>query len=140
METVNLVLFDTLETVEITISEIKEEVTISVHESQNGLTAYQLAVNHGFEGSEEEWLISLVGSDGYIPPKSTYSELNTGTDDIKYITPLALSSSLYRRIYIQSNTPITPIEGDLWINTTLLIAINSFHVYLDGSWQSISNI
>ena len=30
-----------------------------------GLSAYQIAVNHGFEGTEEEWLFSLNGKDAY---------------------------------------------------------------------------
>lgn len=30
----------------------------------NGLSAYEIAKNHGFEGSEEEWLESLKGADG----------------------------------------------------------------------------
>lgn len=30
-----------------------------------GLSAYQIAVNHGFEGSEEEWIESLNGKDAY---------------------------------------------------------------------------
>ena len=30
----------------------------------DGLSAYEIAVNNGFEGTEEEWLDSLVGADG----------------------------------------------------------------------------
>lgn len=30
----------------------------------NGLSAYEIAVNNGFEGTEQEWLASLVGADG----------------------------------------------------------------------------
>ena len=30
-----------------------------------GLSAYQIAVNHGFEGTEEEWIFSLNGKDAY---------------------------------------------------------------------------
>ena len=33
----------------------------------NGLSAYEIAVMHGFEGSEEEWLESLKGTDGKTP-------------------------------------------------------------------------
>lgn len=36
---------------------------------KDGDSAYQIAVNHGFEGSEEEWLESLKGKDGYTPEK-----------------------------------------------------------------------
>ena len=30
----------------------------------NGLSAYQIAVLHGFEGTEAAWLLSLKGADG----------------------------------------------------------------------------
>lgn len=33
---------------------------------QDGKSAYQLAVEYGYEGTEEEWLESLKGSDGVI--------------------------------------------------------------------------
>ncbi len=35
----------------------------------NGLSAYELAVSQGFEGSMEDWLLSLVGSTGQIGAK-----------------------------------------------------------------------
>lgn len=38
-----------------------------------GLSAYEIAVNHGFEGSEEEWLESLRGPQG-IPGKGEKGE------------------------------------------------------------------
>ena len=34
-----------------------------------GLSAYQVAVQHGFEGTEDEWLISLKGEKGETGPK-----------------------------------------------------------------------
>lgn len=37
---------------------------IPVNEEDYGKSAYELAVDHGFEGSEEEWLESLKGVDG----------------------------------------------------------------------------
>lgn len=35
----------------------------------DGLSAYEIALEHGFEGTEEEWLASLHGEDGYTPQK-----------------------------------------------------------------------
>ncbi len=32
--------------------------------AENGQSAYEIAVKHGFEGSEEDWLLSLQGKDG----------------------------------------------------------------------------
>ena len=36
---------------------------------ENGKSAYELAVENGFKGSEKEWLDSLNGKDGYTPIK-----------------------------------------------------------------------
>lgn len=41
---------------------------------ENGKSAYELAVDNGFDGSEQEWLASLHGKDGidgYTPVKNT---------------------------------------------------------------------
>ena len=35
----------------------------------DGLSAYQIAVNNGFSGTEQEWLDSLVGADGAEGPE-----------------------------------------------------------------------
>jgi hypothetical protein len=34
---------------------------------EQGLSAYQIAVNHGFSGTESDWLSSLKGDSGYTP-------------------------------------------------------------------------
>jgi hypothetical protein len=36
---------------------------------ENGLSAYGVAIDNGFIGTEEEWLLSLVGADGQSGPK-----------------------------------------------------------------------
>lgn len=38
----------------------------------DGKSAYQIAVDHGYSGSEEEWLASLHGKDGVSPDMSEY--------------------------------------------------------------------
>lgn len=42
---------------------------IPVNEEDYGKSAYELAVDHGFKGSEAEWLDSLKGQDGVTPVK-----------------------------------------------------------------------
>lgn len=37
----------------------------------NGLSAYEIAKNNGFEGSETEWLESLKGENGSTPTRGT---------------------------------------------------------------------
>ena len=40
------------------------KVTANVIEGLRGLSAYEIAVKHGYQGTEEEWAKSLVGNDG----------------------------------------------------------------------------
>ena len=45
---------------------------VQVISGKDGLSAYEIAVKNGFEGSEQEWLDSLKGKDGkdgYTPIK-----------------------------------------------------------------------
>lgn len=48
---------------------------------KDGESAYQIALNNGFAGTEEEWLESLHGKDGYTPVKGVdYFDGEDGTD------------------------------------------------------------
>ena len=38
---------------------------------EDGKSAYQIAVEHGFVGTEEEWVTSLKGKDG-VPAEGSY--------------------------------------------------------------------
>jgi len=39
----------------------------------NGESAYQVAVDNGFQGTEEEWLMSLIGPQGPSGDASVYN-------------------------------------------------------------------
>ncbi|MGN7359465.1 collagen-like triple helix repeat-containing protein [Paenibacillus sp. SAF-054] len=43
-------------------------------EGPAGLSAYELAVKHGYDGTEEEWLLSLMGKAGEAGPKGEKGE------------------------------------------------------------------
>ena len=47
---------------------------INTPSGQNGLSAYEIALYHGFVGSEEEWLESLKGEPGSEGPKGDTGE------------------------------------------------------------------
>ena len=56
----------------------------------DGKSAYQIAVDHGYIGTEEEWLASLHGKDGITPDMSEYpktTEVQTIVE--QQITPMA---------------------------------------------------
>ncbi len=55
-----------------------------IEEAEHGLdgkSAYEIAVEHGFSGTEEEWLASLHGKDGVTPDMSEYPK----TTDVQTI-------------------------------------------------------
>lgn len=43
-----------------------QESISGVITGKNGKSAYEIAVDHGFQGTEEEWLVSLKGATPYI--------------------------------------------------------------------------
>lgn len=59
---------ENIEQVLINVNEIDESTEVEIHVSevlgQNGSSAYQIAVNNGFVGTEQQWLDSLKGADG----------------------------------------------------------------------------
>jgi hypothetical protein len=59
-----IILTDSPEIVDNVIIDYVEQITIIISEAANGLSAYQLAVENGFVGTEAEWLASLQGSGG----------------------------------------------------------------------------
>ena len=97
---------------------------IPVDEEDYGKSAYELAVDHGFEGSEEEWLASLKGADGepgkdgaagYVPVKGTdyytdaeKEEMAAGVEE-NVLTSLANHNSITLDDYI-----IEQGSDDIW--------------------------
>ena len=49
-----------------------------------GKSAYEIAVEHGFEGSEEEWLASLKGEQGPPGERGTDGQDGRGITNITY--------------------------------------------------------
>ena len=59
----------------------------------DGKSAYEIAVEHGYVGTEEEWLESLKGKDGITPDMSEYpktTEVQTIVETV--IQPVAEDS------------------------------------------------
>ena len=59
----------------------------------DGKSAYEIAVKHGYVGTEEEWLASLHGKDGITPDMSEYPKTSEVTTIIeREIAPVAEES------------------------------------------------
>lgn len=105
-----------------------------------GLSAYQVAVNNGFSGSESEWIKSLKGADGKVPDISPVSiELkkkgywNDGT-----LTDIL--SVIVKTDTIPSRTPVPltytePKKGD-----TVLKVSGESHYKVDANGENLTEI
>lgn len=63
------------------VVEIVNQAVADVTKGADGKSAYEIAHDNGFEGTEEEWLESLKGEDGYTPQKGIdYYEGKDGKD------------------------------------------------------------
>lgn len=49
------------------VQQIVDDAVSNIPSGADGASAYEIAVAYGFEGTEEEWLASLKGSDGNTP-------------------------------------------------------------------------
>jgi hypothetical protein len=95
-----------------------------------GKSAYEVAVDNGFVGTESDWLLSLEGADGA-----------TGANGARALTNLYYASSA---LTLQTGTLTLPVTTPLvnlgWIQGTRLRIWNSATAYMEGVVTStISN-
>ena len=95
-----------------------------------GKSAYEVAVDNGFVGTESDWLLSLEGADG-----------TNGADGARALTNLYYASTNYT---LQTGTlnllVTTPLVNLGWIQGTRLRIWNSATAYMEGVVTStISN-
>lgn len=78
--------------------------------SGNGKSAYEIAVAHGFSGTEEEWLASLVGESPYIGENGNWfvGDTDTGVSATTVIS--------YNDLEDKPTLNGNPIEGDIEID------------------------
>lgn len=78
-----------------------------------GKSAYEVAVENGFEGTEEEWLSSLIGPEGLSAYELWLEEGNEGSvaDFLEAIKGETGNAG----VYVGTEEPEDP-DVDLWIN------------------------
>jgi hypothetical protein len=84
---------------------------------QDGASAYKIAVEQGFVGTEQEWLDSLQGADGAPGPSLVSSDpenaaVISANDGLIYV-PKSTSSS----VTVSAVPPVDAEENSLWFNT-----------------------
>lgn len=73
----------------------------------DGKSAYEIAVEHGYVGTEEEWLESLKGKDGITPDMSEYLKTSEVTSIVEtVIAPMAADAHTHdNKAALDSLTP-----------------------------------
>ena len=105
---------------------------------QDGSSAYQVAVNNGFVGTEAEWLASLKGADGSpgaagSPGLSAYQiAVNNGFvgTEAEWLASLVGAPGTNASVVESATAPLTPNTGDLWWDTT----DGNLYIYYGTSW------
>lgn len=94
-----------------------------------GLSAYQVAVQHGFEGTEAEWLISLKGEKGETGPKGDKGDTGSGLN-------------LKGELDSESQLPQEGVSGDAWLisgNLYVYVGENG-NVESNPKWSNVGSI
>lgn len=94
-----------------------------------GLSAYQVAVQHGFKGTEAEWLISLKGEKGETGPKGDKGDPGSGLN-------------LKGELDSESQLPQEGVSGDAWLisgNLYVYVGENG-NVVSNPKWSNVGSI
>lgn len=109
-----------------------------------GLSAYQVAVQHGFEGTEAEWLISLKGEKGETGPKGDKGDTGekgaTGERGPKGDTGSGLN--IKGELDSESQLPQEGVSGDAWLisgNLYVYVGENG-NVVSNPKWSNVGSI
>ena len=86
-----------------------------VLQGEQGLSAYEVAVKNGFEGTEEEWLESLRGADGF--PKTLGADIRLEGTEAK-VTVTEEENNLIMFHFVLPETWANPAESDSEGDTT----------------------
>lgn len=94
----------------------------------NGKSAYEIAVENGFIGTEEEWLESLHGKDGYTPIKG-----------IDYFDGVDGYTPVKGKDYFDGEDGYTPIKGvDYYTDEDKTEMLNSVKSAFEPDVQAIN--
>ena len=118
---------ETPETIQLEVVTVSSELDSKI--GPRGYSAYEIAVQNGFVGTEEEWLASLKGEQGE-PGTTDYNELENKPDLSQFITRTVNDLTNY---YLKSET-YTKAEVQ-----ALIAAINQFHFEVYASLEDVTS-
>jgi len=99
-----------------TVNQVTRLITGSITNGSDGSSAYEIAVENGYEGSETEWLESLKGDKGDTGPAGQSPLINI-TNEQKVISNTALEVDINNGTDYQGSRTIAAnsvLKGDLF--------------------------
>ena len=87
--------------------DLYQQLLKKIDSATAGKSAYEIAVEHGYVGTEEEWLASLHGKDGITPDMSEYLKTSEVTSIVEtVIAPMAADAHTHdNKAALDSLTP-----------------------------------
>lgn len=87
--------------------DLYQQLLKKIDSATAGKSAYEIAVEHGYVGTEEEWLASLHGKDGITPDMSEYPKTSEVTSIVEtVIAPMAADAHTHdNKAALDSLTP-----------------------------------
>lgn len=111
---------------------------------ERGMSAYEIALQHGFVGSEEEWLLSLKAQSDGIPVGGIILSGNRAPSDLfKECDGRMLSKSEYPALFEAIGDSFTPPPQKEWINGqpwNQQYTFNEFPAASDLVWEEVGDL
>ena len=107
--------------------------SFKVYNGVDGLSAYEVAANNGFVGTEEEWLTSLDGQDG-IDGKSIKTVTFTSTTDASGLPAQSGGIDTYTISYSDATTNTYDIYNG--VDVTNVNVIDDSQITLTNAWSA----
>ena len=103
---------------------------------ENGLSAYEIAVKNGFEGTEEEWLNSLKGETVFIP---TQMESESSSNTESESTSSSETESSESESSESEHVCTTVIDQSTTINQNITQEITKNEITVEGESIDVTN-
>lgn len=102
-------------------------------QGKDGKSAYEIAVAHGFTGTEDEWLESLKGKDGTVPDMSEYPKSSEITVIIEREVAAAMHSHDNKDVLDRMTAELmTDLEGVQQFEDSTVYDIQTLNEALDN--------
>ena len=116
--------------------DLYQQLLAKMLQGVDGKSAYEIAIEHGYEGTEEQWLESLKGKDGEVPDMSEYPKTSEVVGLIEQnISPVAEQAHKHKNKNILDTITEERIEN--WNSTELADEFRAFSLSVNETLVSL---